>query len=159
MAEETNRKMAKYCPELASEYAKYPMQRAKWLDPRELDPEGKPCYIQGPDAGPKPNYVFGPGKCGRGYYHLLTRFSYQILYARLANAQPTACCACNAKARKEVDEYDDVARIVYNRSVASIPNDEQAYKDAISGARSTAQSWSTGLQIEQQAVMFVNNSN
>ena len=154
MAEETNRKMAKYCPELASEYAKYPMQRAKWLKPKETDPEGKPCFLAGPDAGPKPNYVFGPGECGRGYYHLLTLSSYQILYPRLANEQPTGCCACNAKARKEVDEYDDVARIVYNRSVASIPNDEQAVRDGISSARITSSGAHMGLQAEQGAIFL-----
>ena len=130
MEEETNRKLVKFCPELASEYAKYPMQHARWLDPKETDPQGKPCFIQGPDAGPKPDYVFGPGKYGRGYYHLLTVFSYKILHARLSNEHPGGCCGSSSKTRKELDEYDDVTRIVHARSVATVPNDQQAKEDA-----------------------------
>ena len=152
MAEEINRKLSKYCPELASEYAKYPMQYTRWLNPKEIDPQGKPCFIQGPDTGPKPDYVYGPGRCGDGYYHLLTQFAYPTLYARLANEQPCGCCTCNAKARKEIDEYDDVRRIVYARSVGSIPDDKRAYHDSISGARDTAQMAHNALQLEQIVV-------
>ncbi len=34
----TNAKMVRFVPELASEYAKYPMKQSRWLDPKEKDP-------------------------------------------------------------------------------------------------------------------------
>jgi len=152
MAEEMNRKLAKFCPELSSQYALCPMEHSRWLDPKEKDPQGKPCFVQGPDAGPKLNYVFGPGKYGLGYYHLLTKFSYAILKARLSHEYPGGCCACSAAARKEVDEYEDVKRIVHARSLASIPNDRQAYQESISDATQIAQAHYQGTQIEAVAV-------
>jgi hypothetical protein len=51
---------------------------------------------------------------------------------------PGCCCALNAAARKEMSDWDDVKTIVYNRSIASIPDDDQAKKDAISDAQGVA---------------------
>jgi len=154
--EETNRKLVKWCPELASEYGKYPLQYPRWLDPKEKDPQGRPCFIQGPDAGMKEHYAYGPGKYGRGYYHLLTLPSYQALYAKLSHETPGGCCACSAAARKEYDEYDDVKRIVHARSKATVPNDAKAYDDAIADAQVTAQMWYNGTQNEQLAINTAN---
>jgi hypothetical protein len=150
----TNAKMVRFVPELASEYAKYPMKYSRWFDPKEKDPKGKPCWIKSEtDVGLKPDYVFGAGKFGRGYYHIMTIEAYQNLYARLMSEFPGGCCYCFiSSARKEVDEYDDVKRIVYNRSVASVPDDGVAAKDAISKATDTAQAWHNGLQNEQLVV-------
>jgi len=150
--EETNRLLQKWCPELDSQYAKYPMRFPRWLDPKEKDPTGKPCFVQGPDAGPKPDYVYGPGTYGQGYYHLLTKASYLILRSRLSHEYPGGCCACSQAARKELDEYDDVRRILHARSVAQRPDDQQAQQDAIAGAKEVAQNWHNGLQNEQLAI-------
>uniref|UniRef100_A0A7S2URI4 Uncharacterized protein n=1 Tax=Attheya septentrionalis TaxID=420275 RepID=A0A7S2URI4_9STRA len=140
-AAETNTKMAKYAPELASSYAKYPLKRARWLPNGERGPKGEPLFLQAETAnqGVKMDYVFGPGPQGRGYYHLLTRKSYIALYVKLRNQSPMGACACTKDARQNFSDFDDVKKIVYNRSVASKPDDAQAAKDAISQARQTAQ--------------------
>jgi hypothetical protein len=153
-ADATNAKMVRFVPELASEYAKYPMKHARWFDPKEKDPKGKPCFIQSDtDVGPKPDYVFGRGKFGHGYYHIMTLEAYQNLYARMTHEFPGGCCYCFiSAARKEVDNYDDVKRIVYNRSVATKPDDGVAAQDAMNKAKDTAQAWHNGLQNEQLVV-------
>lgn len=137
---ETNAKMARFCPELASEYAKYPLQGIRaWLSPNGTGPKGVPCWISAPKGSAmKMDYVHGPGKKGFGYYHILTRDSYTILYARLTHEMPGCCCALSPTARKEVSDWDDVKQIVYNRSVATRPDDVQAKKDAIDIARGVA---------------------
>ena len=65
---------------------------------------------------------------------------------------PGGCCACSKAARKEYSDWDDVKRIVYNRSVASVPDDKVGAQDAVNGARQTAQNWHNGLQNEQLAI-------
>ena len=152
--EATNAKLVKFVPELSSDYAKYPMTRDRWLSAKEKGPKGEPCFIAGPSVGPKPDYVYGRGTFGEGYYHLLTKQSYCIVYARHLNEYPGGCCPCfSSKAvRKELDEYDDVRLILHARSVATIPNDGQAAQDALAGAKATAQAWNAGLQTEALAV-------
>lgn len=132
------------------------MTHSRWLDPKEKDPRGRPCFLQEPDAGSKEHYVYGPGKYGRGYYHLLTLSSYKALYARLSHEAPGGCCTCSAAARKEYDEYDDVKRIVHARSKATVPNDAKAYDDAIADAQATAQIWYNGTQNEALAINTAN---
>jgi len=151
--DDMNAKMVKFVPELASDYARYPLKRDRWLEPKEKGPKDEPCFISSSvDAGPKPDYVFGRGKYGHGYYSLLTQYSYQNLYARLTHEAPGGCCACSKAARQEYDAYDDVKRIVYNRSVASRPDDVVASKDALRKAQGVAQVWHNGLQNEQLAI-------
>jgi hypothetical protein len=153
MADVVNAKMAKFVPELASGYAKYPLNRDRWLNPDEKDPKGEPCFVKGGSREAlKIDYVFGRGIYGEGYYSLLTKASYINLHARMSNEAPMGCCACSKAARKEIDECDDVKRIVYNRSVAKVPNDGTAAKDAIELARGTAQAWHNGLQNEQLVI-------
>ena len=151
---ETNAKMAKFCPELASEFAKYPLQNKFWMDANASGPKGVPMWISAPKGSPlKMDYAHGAGKRGWGYYHLLTRDSYNILYARLTMEMPGGCCCAVTPAQyKEVSEWDDVKQIVYNRSVATIPDDEQAKKDALSIARGVAQAHYHAEQNFQLAV-------
>ncbi|CAB9500074.1 expressed unknown protein [Seminavis robusta] len=136
-----NAKMARVCPELASEYARYPLQMKSWVSPDAMGPNKNPCWISAPRGTTerKDDYAFGAGKKGWGYYHLLTRDSYTILYARLTNEMPGCCCAFSAEARRQMSDWDDVKTIVYNRSVATIPDDAQAKKDAIRLAQGVAQ--------------------
>jgi hypothetical protein len=137
---ETNAKMARVCPELASEYARFPLHNKAWMSPKAKGPKDIPLWVSAPKGSPmKMDHVHGAGPKGWGYYHLLTRDSYHILYARLTNEMPACCCAMNAAARKEMSDWDDVKTIVYNRSVASIPDDDQAMRDAISLAQGEAQ--------------------
>lgn len=132
-----NSKMVKYCPELASEWAKYPLAYKAWLSPNGTGPKGVPCWIPAPKGTEmKLDYVHGAGPRGWGYYHLLCRQSYTILYARLTNEMPCCCCASG---NKSLSEWEDVKNVVYNRSVASKPDDAQAHKDAIAIAKGTAQ--------------------
>ena len=79
-------------PELKdSPYAQYPMNYSKeWLS-LDSSIDGNPAFIPADDVGGeeprKQNYVHGKGpKWKVGYYHLLTKTSYQILYRRI---QPT----------------------------------------------------------------------
>jgi hypothetical protein len=159
-ADTMNAKFVKYVPELASEYAKYPMSYPRWLDPKEKDNKGRPCFMESQvDAGLKMDYVYGRGKFGRGYYHMMTREAYTSIHPRMRSEAPGGSCSCfSASARKEVDAHDDVKRIMYNRSVASIPNDVVAASDAIEGARQTAKQWHNGLQNEQLMVGFVQHA-
>jgi hypothetical protein len=152
-ADATNAKRVRFVPELASEYAKYPMKHSRWLNPQGKDSKGNPCFMKSTDAGPKRDYVFGPGPCGFGYYHIMTREAYQALNARIKNEFPGGCCYCfSSTSRKEVDEFDDVQRLVYNRSVGTVPDDGVAAQDAQNKARDTAQAWHNGLQNEQLLV-------
>ena len=151
--DEMNQKMAKVCPELASSYAKYPLKQSRWLDPQDTGPKGEPCFMASQqDAGVKMDYVFGPGRLSRGYYHLLTKDSYKILYARTLNTAPSGCCAFDKAARQAVDDHDTVKRLMYNRSVASIPDDAVGASDAIHGAKQTAQAFYHAGQNEQLVV-------
>jgi len=136
--EKVNAFMSKYLPELESDYAKYPMNRPKWLSPGDTGPNGEPCFLQETNTGVKRNYVFGSGPFGKGYYHLLTREAYKILYVRIHNEGAGCCCAFNADKRREFDEKDDLKRIMYNRSVAPVPSDVKGAAAAIQAAKQTS---------------------
>lgn len=118
--EETNALMAKYAPELASEYSRYPLNNGRsWLKVTETTPKGEPCYISSTDTGIKLHYVYGPGPKGFGYYHLMTRESYVALYARMTQESPVPFCCMfffSKKDRKEYEDYDMVQTLVYARS-------------------------------------------
>jgi len=138
-----NAKMVKFAPELASKYATWPLRRDRWYELNEVDEDGKPIFVAQATKGPdKDDYVYcslAPKDYGAGYYHLLHPVSYVNLFKRLeSEAPPAGCCCGNAETKKEYDEYDDVRTIVYNRSVASKPDDAQAAKDAIAKAQGVA---------------------
>mmetsp|Transcript_1834 Transcript_1834/g.2271 ORF Transcript_1834/g.2271 Transcript_1834/m.2271 type:complete len:139 (+) Transcript_1834:1-417(+) len=115
------------------------MKREMWEDEKSKD-----LFIPSNDSNGngkdfKLDYVYGPGRMGFGYYHLLTIDSYKALYARLRNEAPTVCCCFGTKAaREEASEWDDVLTIVYNRSIASRPDDVIGAQDAIRIARGEA---------------------
>lgn len=149
-----NDTMMRLIPELGSKYARYPLKGKAWLDPsvssisisgeeiKSFIPYKKDPLVDTANVTIKMDYVWGPGPRGFGYYHLLTRDAYVTLSARIrsdrANA-PTQCFACcSREATKKYNEYEDVKTIVYNRSVASIPDDSVAQRDAIAIATSTA---------------------
>lgn len=121
-----NAKMVKFAPELASEYAEYPMHLRYWLKATDTGPKGEPCFIAAPKDGKvelKPNYVFGPGPRGFGDYHLLTKASYLALYARMTHENPVSCCSFSKAARQEYSDFDEVKRLVFARSRSSKPDD------------------------------------
>ncbi|KAL7535936.1 hypothetical protein ACHAXR_006823 [Thalassiosira sp. AJA248-18] len=163
-ADEVNAQMASVAPELASPYAKYPLSASggrMWVNPNGgKTSKGEPCFIPG-DGKPtkhtmlRENYVYGAGTMGFGWYHLCSRDPYNILYHRLQSTAPVPCCACSKEARKGLCDHDDVSRICYNRSVASIPDDEQATKDAIAIARGTAKAVYNFTQNEQLVINAV----
>lgn len=155
---ETNAKMVKFVPELASKYAKWPLHRERWAQVGETDDDGKPIFVPVAKQGTmKEDYVYcclAPKDTGAGYYHLLHPVSYVNLFKRLeSEAPPTGCCCGSAAVKNEYDEYDDVRTIVYNRSVASKPDDTQAAKDAIAKAQGVA---NKGYNVTQnmQLVLF-----
>ena len=136
-ADKINAQLRQVFPELLSEFAKYPLELENWTKP-DGTINSNPAFLKEPDVGPKPDYVYGPGPMGRGYYHLTTREAYKILYARCTNEMPFACC-CLGAPRDLVDAWDTTKRICYNRSVATKPNDAIAAEDAIKIARGEAQ--------------------
>ena len=156
--DEINAKMVKLCPELASQYAKYPLKRKQWLSPNaKVDDKTKAFIASQSDTGPKPDYVFGPGPLSMGYYHILTRNAYKILYVRLTKEQPPVACCCFASkdSHNAYDEWYEVKTICYNRSIASIPDDAQARDDAITIARGEALAHYHEQQNFQLVVMAV----
>ena len=135
-------KMIQFAPELASDYAaSYPMSRSRWYSPKEKGPKGEPCFIPIKGDERKLNYVFGRGTFGEGYYSLLTKDAYNILYHRMMHEVPMGTCYCGKAARQKYNDWDNVKRIVYYRSVASIPNDRVAAHDATDAARQMTKFW------------------
>lgn len=160
-ADEINQMMVLVAAELASPYAKYPLiasnggESKMWVAPEGKTAKGEPCFIQGPgkyQPSMKDDYIYGSGPLGFGWYHLLTRDSYHALHRRLLSSAPVPCCAFSKAARQELSDHEDVSAIVYNRSVASAPDDEQGAKDAINIAKGTAQKAYNWTQNEQLVV-------
>lgn len=146
---ETNERMVRLFPELESKHATYPLKRQKWLAEAgsvgSNDGTSTPAFLpydKDPnfDATLKPDYAWGPGPRGFGYYHMLTRQSYKILYARAKNnpAPIQCCCFGSPELKLKVEDLDIVSDILYNRSIASIPDDMLAAKEAIDIARGEA---------------------
>lgn len=117
---------------LSSPYARYPMQFERWLGFDEKF-EGNPSFIpSNTDEGFRKNYVYCKyGPVGKGYYHLLTKVSWNNLYSKLMNEGPGTGCGCSGDSRGRVDAHDTTRRIVYNRSRSNIPDDYKAAEQAI----------------------------
>ncbi len=130
---ELNRLQVKFHPELASEYAKCPMNHERWYKPAEKGPKGEPCFIKG--GSPKvlkKDYVYCKfGMYGPGYYSLMTKCAWVNLYTKHMSIEPFCGCACNAKERKLLDEHDTVRRLLYGRHFAPRPTDEASHKRAM----------------------------
>ncbi len=134
------------------------MKREVWLDasyksdeiiafiPHKKDPNYPTPLI-------KEDYVWGPGPKGYGYYHLLTRAAYIALHARLSHQSSVGCC-CMPQ-RQELVDLDETKDIVYNRSIASRPDDILAYKEAIALAQGEAQTVYNQTQDLQLVLMLV----
>jgi hypothetical protein len=135
--EEVNAIMVKFLPELASDYAKYPMERDRWYYPNEKGLKGEALFVKEENKGVKMDYVFGRGQGGPGYYSLLTKTAYINLFTRITHECPVACCAMSKKTRKAYDEWDDVNRIIHARQLAKKPDDQQAKHDALRNAQAT----------------------
>jgi hypothetical protein len=147
--------MAKHVPELASEYAKFPLRRDRWMKGNEKGPKGEKMYLKGSNDGLKLDYVYGTGPYGRGYYSLLCRSSYVSLYARVLSEMPIGCCLLGAAARKEYDEWDDVKRLLHARSVSTIPDDAVAFGDALAESRQFANDYGMFLATEAIATTTI----
>ena len=133
-ANELNKSMVKFHPELNSSYARYPMNHKRWYQPGEKGPNGEPCFIKGGDPDTfKKDYVFCKhGSFGPGYYSLMTKIAYVNLYSKHDAMQPGTCgIACNAADRKAIDEHDDVKRVLYGRQMSPKPSDQAAAKRAM----------------------------
>jgi hypothetical protein len=151
--------MARHVPELASEYARFPMKLDRWRKGNEKGFKGEKLYLKSPNEGLKTDYVYGTGPYGRGYYSLLCKNSYESLFARVMSEMPSGCCAFGAAARKQCDEWDDVKRIVHARSVASVPDDAIAFGDALAASRQFANDYGMFLGTQAIATTTVNAMN
>lgn len=131
-AAKVNKQMAATCPELASKYARYPLEGySAWLGcDQEID--CKPAFIAAlQDAGMKENYVWCKvGMKGKGYYHLLTKMSYVNLYNRIENSPPGACCGVGGS-YEETEAWETTKMYLYNRSRAPRPDDTAGASSAV----------------------------
>mmetsp|Transcript_7674 Transcript_7674/g.9462 ORF Transcript_7674/g.9462 Transcript_7674/m.9462 type:complete len:176 (+) Transcript_7674:87-614(+) len=159
--EKINEQMTRVCPDLASQYAKYPLKRQAWLsidgtigNESSSSPTASTisAFLPAKDDGvpdSKPDYVYGHGEKGLGYYHLLTRNSYEILHKRLYSQTGPISCCCFGSPRDEVDAWDTTKGIVYNRSVASRPDDVLGAQEALEIAKGKAKAVYNVTQNEQ----------
>ena len=71
--------------------------------------------------------------CGEGYYHLLTKPAYIVMYKNTMKVAPNSFCPCflSVEARQDIKDHEDVLEILLLRTRASIPDDAQAAKDAV----------------------------
>ena len=144
---QVNSSLIEFLPELESEYSKYPMTHERWFQPNEKGPKGEPCFVAATttteveeETTVKKDYTFcKTGPNGTGYYSLLCRVSYINLHNRIGSVAPTGCgggCPCFASKanREEHDRYDDCKRVIFMRSVCSVPNDKKASNHVINSA-------------------------
>jgi len=149
--DEINAAMPKVAPELASKYVSYPMKRQVWLSVNGQIDGNVPAFIPHkkdpnfPNTPLKDDYVWGTGPRGFGYYHILCREAYVILYHRISfMVAPGSCCSCYSPQPSHgeapsANELHDVKEVIYARSVSSRPDDFLAVKEAIEAARGVAQ--------------------
>lgn len=173
-----NQAMKQYLPETdGCRYADFPLHRARWLRPDERTPDdATSCFIatgpELPDQGVRRGYVWGGrGPAGAGYYHLTTHVAHQLLYRRITRRrvetgtpEPGFCSCClgddvdpRQKMPKGVkrDDIDDLRLLYHARSVATVPDDIQAGKDALAQAQKTAQNhyhFDQNIQLAQHIV-------
>mmetsp|Transcript_2910 Transcript_2910/g.6740 ORF Transcript_2910/g.6740 Transcript_2910/m.6740 type:complete len:168 (-) Transcript_2910:192-695(-) len=144
MSRDMNEKM-QLVPELRSPLAAYPMDRKKWLPPMAKTSDGKVGFIASPQPPKgetkqlKPDYVWGPGTRGFGYYHVLTKEAYVALEARMAKElAPTVSC-CSGKSKDEDRDMEDLRYVhrivVYPRSKSPIPKDTYALEHSVAEGR------------------------
>mmetsp|Transcript_3363 Transcript_3363/g.7970 ORF Transcript_3363/g.7970 Transcript_3363/m.7970 type:complete len:178 (+) Transcript_3363:490-1023(+) len=141
-AAEINASLVKFLPELDSDYARYPMHYKRWYQASEKGPKNEPCFVKGKqEDGIKKDYVYCKnGMYGPGFYLLMCKVSYVNLYSKIDSVQPGTCgMACNAVDRKELDEWDDVRRVIYGRHFSPRPCDAAAGKRAMDEAQGMAQ--------------------
>eukprot|EP00545_Synedropsis_sp_CCMP1620_P014548 CAMPEP_0119013640 /NCGR_PEP_ID=MMETSP1176-20130426/8652_1 /TAXON_ID=265551 /ORGANISM="Synedropsis recta cf, Strain CCMP1620" /LENGTH=136 /DNA_ID=CAMNT_0006966745 /DNA_START=56 /DNA_END=466 /DNA_ORIENTATION=- len=125
-------KMKNSAPELESKYARFPMKSERWRATDEVI-DGQPCFIPQAYKGVKNNYIWGNRRAGKGFYHLVTRESYGILFDRLTDEIPYGgCLSCwmDDKTGKQMVDLIEVRELVLHRSKASIPDDDVAKKEA-----------------------------
>eukprot|EP00527_Entomoneis_sp_CCMP2396_P001582 CAMPEP_0198145374 /NCGR_PEP_ID=MMETSP1443-20131203/23046_1 /TAXON_ID=186043 /ORGANISM="Entomoneis sp., Strain CCMP2396" /LENGTH=168 /DNA_ID=CAMNT_0043809003 /DNA_START=80 /DNA_END=586 /DNA_ORIENTATION=+ len=158
-ADVKNKQMRMTCSELASKYATYPLQRKTWLMVDGTGPDSAPAFMEGSsdESGLKEHYVYGKGpKDATGYYHLLTREAYKILYKRVRSEAPAggAVCPCfsSQETRDQIDAWDTTKTICWNRSVSSQPDDQIAQDEAIKIAKQVANKTFNRTQNEQLVV-------
>lgn len=116
---------------------------------------GDPAFIPAEkreSKEPRVDYVLGKSTRGYGYYHLLTKWAYQIFHERVTRmSRPTAAgCGClgrrNPEDSKEREDFEMMRLIIYNRAVAESPND------------SAVNAWSSTLEIHGDNVGFLLSS-
>jgi len=119
-------------PELASKYARYPLEYGAWYAPNDSVGD-KPCFITSEkNLGLKMDYVYcNRGPVGKGYYHLLTKIAYVNLTSYLYSMGGGGPACCGGGNREKADALDTTKRVLYARSRASRPNDRDAQEQCV----------------------------
>ena len=138
---EVNRELCRVAPVLASPHARYPLHKKnRWLQPFETTVDGKPAFIPTKEFPHSlieldtdlPDYVWGYGPLGKGYYHLLTREAYKNLFDYMNIAEfgglsfflkvmNTPCY------RRKSRELHEIKAIIHNRCCSKTPEDVIPY--------------------------------
>ena len=157
-----NKNLVEFFPELDSDYARYPMNHARWYEPMATGPKGEPCFLpfDGSNAV-KQDYVFcKQGPNGAGYYSLMTHYAYVCLYKQIESVAPqSAACPCfNSKeTRDAVDRHDDVKRVMFMRQLCVDKPDDKLADDIVMGnAKAVAKKVYNITQAEQLVFNAVN---
>lgn len=131
---EINAEMARVAPVLSSPYAHYPLHREKWLQPFSTTEDGTPAFIPTANfplslmtlVSPlRPDYVWGYGPLGKGYYHLLTKEAYRNLLNYLNMCEIDIPCVMRTWPcyRKKHLELEEAKEIIRRRCHAKKPQD------------------------------------
>lgn len=112
--------------------ATFPMSQEFWVPPSKIMTNCKgvdvPAFIAAETpSGRRTDYVYGPGPNGKGYYHLQTRVSYQILRQRLRQqTEGTTCCGATEyeiNSPKIRERLKAALEIVERRAKRTIPTE------------------------------------
>lgn len=119
--------------------ATFPMSLERWVEPGAMiettsidddKVEKVPAFIASKEStGKRKNYVYGPGLLGRGYYHIQTRASYQILSRRYSQQlkSSTPCCGGTqhqAASPKMKERIQATFQIVNRRACSAVPTED-----------------------------------
>ena len=156
-----NTRMVEIIPELDSTLAATPMMHPKWLKTSYKLDNGDLCFIPSSDGKPRiKDYIWMPkhGKdLNAGYYHLRTQEAYIQINHLLRKYKPPPSRSRqlfnnNEKTYEtyEIEIYDKINELMYNRLVSDRPNDVYAARMSQLNIQSSAGNMAKGPLERQQ---------
>mmetsp|Transcript_12363 Transcript_12363/g.23166 ORF Transcript_12363/g.23166 Transcript_12363/m.23166 type:complete len:172 (+) Transcript_12363:125-640(+) len=129
-----NDELSRVAPVLSSPFARYPLHRERWLKPFETLSDGRPAFIPTSNFPHSlmnldtdiPDYVWGYGSLGKGYFHLLTKEAYKNLldYMNMTELEVTNYMGSIFPGyHKRQQEFEEVKNIVHRRYCLKKPDE------------------------------------